>query len=328
MNEKIKEIIIMLILPAFQTLIGLFEDEIKGVISQSSTMVLFAFIWVSIIGELIYLALKNVQRKNEVKKLEDEVKKYKNQNDFSQKNMDLLQNYVMRLESSVKQSFNLDQPRRVIEDYHTNRELIYYTLNEVFLSVFIDASNYNDDNAYDTCYKWRVEGQANKAIDNSIINDFIVSLSCSQDIDKNTLALKVKRTIDNINKELKVTEYELEERSRTEYAVHIPYGRSLAVGNKFVFEVSYTIKQGFRAPEDRFEFTPSNCKYGKVKKFRFYIESNKKVFETAIFKRQNVDQQGKIENKHFIEYQDGKFNLNYEIQCKDYEAIRVETSAT
>ena len=77
MNETIKEIIIMLILPAFETLIGLFEDEIKGVISQNSTMILFVFIWVSIIGELIYLALKNVQRKNEVKKLKDEVKKYK-----------------------------------------------------------------------------------------------------------------------------------------------------------------------------------------------------------------------------------------------------------
>ena len=321
MDEKIKIGFINFVFPVFEILAGIFEAEIKEVLSQNAFLLIKLFIWGIVIVELFLVLRKNAQRRNEVEK-------YKSQNDFLQKNMDLLQNYVSRLESSVKQSFNLDQPRRVIEDYHTNRELIYYTLNEVFLSVYIAGKNGNEDNTYDADYKWRIDGQADKDIDNSLINDFVVSISSSQNIDQKTLMLKVKRTIDGIDKELKVTEYEIEKRSKTEYALHIPYGRSLARGNKFIFEVSYTIKGGFRAPEDRFEFTPSHCKYGKVKKFRFYMDSNKKLFETAIFKRQNVDQQEKIKTQQFVEYSDGKFGLNYEIQCKDYETIRVETSST
>lgn len=323
MKDKVYDYIITLLISIFTSFLGIYGDEIKALINNKFVIIINFL-------PVIFIVLLFVYYTHKKKKLEAQIVKQKEKNDFLKKSNKLLEGHIKRLESSIGQSLHLDQARRIIADYHKNKELIFYTVNLVELSVYIEGVKHSpiQNNIYDISYTWTIKGQAVKPIDDTILNDFVVSISSNDNIDKQIRNLEVYRRIDDIFMTLDSTQYSSEKRSETEYALHIPYGRCLEKGNTFLFKVHYVIENGFKTPSDKFEFTPSNCKYGKVNKFRFYIRSNLPLFHIATFKRENIEQNTDIENKPLTQQGEKLYELSYEIDCKEYESIIVETKPT
>lgn len=338
MKDKIKDYLITAFISIFTCVLGIYGPEIKALINNKFVRIidfllvilivlLFAYYMYSkkkLVTRIVNQKENIVELNSQIESLKDEIEKQDSQNAFLMENNKLLEGHIKRLESSIGQSHHLDQAKRIIEDYHKNRELLFYTVNLVELLVDINGSSIHD-NIYDAHYTWTIEGQADKTIDDTILNDFVVSISSSDNIDKKTLDLGVERRIDDVFTSLDSTQYNIVERSKTEYALHIPYGRCLEEGDTFLFKVHYVIKNGFKTPRDEFEFTPSNCKYGKVNKFKFYIRSNFPLFHTATFKRENIDQNTVSENRSLSQRGEKLYELSYEIDCKEYESIIVKT---
>lgn len=338
MKDTIKDYLITAFISLFTGLLGIYGDEIKVMINNKLVRIIDFLPLILIVLLLVYYICSKKKLKHKIENqkkiiatlnsqidsLKDQIKKQDSQNVFLKENTKSLEGHIKRLESSIGQSSNFDQAKRIIEDYHKNKELIFYTVSLVELLVDINGSSI-DNNVYDAHYTWTIKGRADKAIDDTILNDFIVSISSSDNIEKQTLNLEVERCIDDFYMSLDPTQYNIEERSKTEYALHIPYGRCLEKGNTFIFKVHYDIKNGFKAPLDKFQFTPSNCKYGKVEKFKFYIRSNLPLFHIATFKRENIDQNTELVNRSLSQQGEKLYELSYEIDCKEYESITVKT---
>ena len=105
-----------------------------------------------------------------LKKELNEIDELKSRYVFLENSRDSLEGHIRRLESCIRRSSNLDQTKRIIEDYHREKEIIFYTISLVRLEVKIQGSSL-DSNVHNAHYFWTIDGKAVKPI----IKDYILN---------------------------------------------------------------------------------------------------------------------------------------------------------